>query len=181
MQEIASGDSGHAAAFLNREYTFLAGFVLVVAVVTYACPRLADGGKLRARRACLGAVGYLGMFNSRRANVEPPQRARSRTMACALPSAAAPSWGWPSSASACSARRSCSLLHEYGSLKPMRTHTSPASPWRQSAPLQSVGGGIYTKAADVGADLVGKVEQGIPEDDPRNPAVIADNVGDNGG
>jgi K(+)-stimulated pyrophosphate-energized sodium pump len=185
MKEIASAIQEGAAAFLNREYTFLAGFVLVVAIVTYAFLNWQTAVSFVLGAVASGAAGYLGMFTAVRANVRTAAAA-SKSLNDGLRVA------FTSGSIMGMAVVSFSLLGMTGlfflftgmgfpEVDVISYITGFGFGASSIALFARVGGGIYTKAADVGADLVGKVEKGIPEDDPRNPAVIADNVGDNVG
>lgn len=178
MQEIAVAIQEGAAAFLNREYTFLAGFVVVVAVIIALFLEWQTAFSFILGAVASGAAGYLGMFIAVRANVRTAAAA-SKSLDDGLRVA------FSSGSIMGMAVVSFSLLGMTvlyflfdGNIHYITGFGFGAS---SIALFARVGGGIYTKAADVGADLVGKVEQGIPEDDPRNPAVIADNVGDNVG
>jgi len=186
MQEIAEAVQEGAAAYLARQFRTLSFFVGIVFFLLLALP--ADTLSLRIGRSIfflLGAgfsalVGYNGMWLAVRANVRVAEAARQKDGAKAV-----------------------QIAFRTGGVVGMTTvglglvgASTVVILFRENAPVvlegfgfgaamlamfMRVGGGIFTKAADVGADLVGKVEKGIPEDDPRNPATIADNVGDNVG
>jgi K(+)-stimulated pyrophosphate-energized sodium pump len=181
MQDIAAAIQEGASAFLSREYRVIGIFVVIVAAViaiflqwqTALCFVIGAG-------ASAGA-GYLGMYVAVRANVRTASAA-SRGLHEGLRVA------FGSGAIMGMSVVSFSLIGMtllYLIFKGDPHHLTYITGFGFGASsialFARVGGGIYTKAADVGADLVGKVEQGIPEDDPRNPAVIADNVGDNVG
>ena len=182
MRSIAHAIQEGASAFLNREYRFLAIFVVIVAAVIMIFLQQWQ----TALSFVLGAVasagaGYLGMYVAVRANVRTAAAA-SRGLHEGLRVA------FGSGAIMGMSVVSFSLLGMgflyllfNGEPNQLNYVTGFGFGASSIALFARVGGGIYTKAADVGADLVGKVEQGIPEDDPRNPAVIADNVGDNVG
>jgi len=194
MKEIARAIQDGAAAFLRREYTFLAGFVVIVAAslmifVDYDVldrfgpqhgeftnlPRTAGAYILGAFFSAL--AGYVGMYIAVRANVRTAAKARDGLnggLRVAFSSGAV--MGITVTGLSVIGLTVVYLLTE--DVQPLTGFAFGAS---SIALFARVGGGIYTKAADVGADLVGKVEAGIPEDDPRNPATIADNVGDNVG
>ncbi len=178
MREISAAVQEGAAAFLNREYTYLAVFVALVSVLiaflidwqTMVC--FITGALTSA------AAGYLGMWTAVRANVRTAAAA-SRSLNDGL-NVAFGSGTIMGMAVVSFSLIGISVL--YLAFGGDVTYVIGFSFGASSIALFArVGGGIYTKAADVGADLVGKVEQGIPEDDPRNPATIADNVGDNVG
>ena len=186
MQEIAEAVQEGAAAYLARQFRTLSYFVGIVFFLLLALP--ADTTSLRIGRSIfflLGAgfsalVGYNGMWLAVRANVRVAEAARQKDGAKAV-----------------------QIAFRTGGVVGMTTvglglvgASLVVILFRENAPVvlegfgfgaamlamfMRVGGGIFTKAADVGADLVGKVEKGIPEDDPRNAATIADNVGDNVG
>ncbi|MBQ9992741.1 MAG: sodium-translocating pyrophosphatase, partial [Firmicutes bacterium] len=191
MQEIAGAIHSGAMAFLGRQYKTLAIFVLLLAAVIFAAGLLTKGAdSLQPTTAIafiIGAIcsilaGFIGMSVATKANVRTANAASESGLNKAL-----------------------SIAFSGGAVMGMSVvglglvglgiviflfHDAPAGSSiingfglgaSSVALFGRVGGGIYTKAADVGADLVGKVEAGIPEDDPRNPAVIADNVGDNVG
>ncbi|CAN2169489.1 OVP1 Inorganic pyrophosphatase [Candidatus Nanopelagicaceae bacterium] len=186
MQEIAEAVQEGAAAYLARQFRTLSYFVGIVFFLLLALP--ADTTSLRIGRSIfflLGAgfsalVGYNGMWLAVRANVRVAEAARQKD-----------------------GTKAVQIAFRTGGVVGMTTvglglvgASLVVILFRENAPVvlegfgfgaamlamfMRVGGGIFTKAADVGADLVGKVEKGIPEDDPRNPATIADNVGDNVG
>jgi K(+)-stimulated pyrophosphate-energized sodium pump len=178
MQEIAAAIQEGASAFLNREYSILAIFVAVVAVIiaVFLSWQTAICFVIGAFTSAL--AGYLGMWTAVRANVRTAAAA-SRSLNDGL-RVAFSSGSIMGMAVVSFAIIGISILYLVfdGNIAYITGFSFGAS---SIALFARVGGGIYTKAADVGADLVGKVEQGIPEDDPRNPAVIADNVGDNVG
>ena len=178
MQEIAAAIQEGAAAFLNREYTFLGGFVVVVAVIIAVFLEWQTALSFILGAIASGAAGYLGMFIAVRANVRTAAAA-SKSLDDGL-RVAFSSGSIMGMAVVSFSLLGMTLLYFLfnGNMLYITGFGFGAS---SIALFARVGGGIYTKAADVGADLVGKVEQGIPEDDPRNPAVIADNVGDNVG
>jgi K(+)-stimulated pyrophosphate-energized sodium pump len=185
MQEIAAAVQEGAAAYLARQFRTLSFFVVIVVVLLFALPGDTDVKIGRSIFFLIGAafsaiVGYQGMWLAVRANVRVAEAARQG-----------------------SAERSVQIAFRTGGVVGMLTvglgllgASVVVILYRADAPavlegfgfgaamlamFMRVGGGIFTKAADVGADLVGKVEKHIPEDDPRNAATIADNVGDNVG
>ena len=185
MQEIAAAVQEGAAAYLARQFKTLSVFVAIVFVLLFALPGETDIRIGRSIFFLVGAgfsalVGYNGMWLAVRANVRVAEAARKK-----------------------SAERAVQIAFRTGGVVGMTTvglgllgASLVVIIYKEDAPavlegfgfgaamlamFMRVGGGIFTKAADVGADLVGKVEKGIPEDDPRNAATIADNVGDNVG
>ena len=185
MQEIAAAVQEGAAAYLSRQFRTLSVFVAIVFVLLFALPGETDIKIGRSVFFLVGAgfsalVGYNGMWLAVRANVRVAEAARKK-----------------------SAERAVQIAFRTGGVVGMTTvglgllgASLVVIIYKEDAPavlegfgfgaamlamFMRVGGGIFTKAADVGADLVGKVEKGIPEDDPRNAATIADNVGDNVG
>ncbi len=183
MKEIAAAVQEGAAAYLNRQFKTLSYFVGIVFFLLFALPGEFEIRLGRSIFFLLGAlfsaaVGYNGMWLAVRANVRVAEAARQKSAANAV-----------------------KIAFRTGGVVGMTTvglgllgASLVVAIYKENAPavlegfgfgaamlamFMRVGGGIFTKAADVGADLVGKVEQGIPEDDPRNPATIADNVGDN--
>lgn len=185
MQDIATAIQEGAAAYLARQFKTLSVFVAIVFVLLFALPGDMEIRIGRSIFFLVGAgfsalVGYNGMWLAVRANVRVAEAARKK-----------------------SAQKSVQIAFRTGGVVGMTTvglgllgASLVVSIYKEDAPavlegfgfgaamlamFMRVGGGIFTKAADVGADLVGKVEKGIPEDDPRNAATIADNVGDNVG
>ena len=179
MREVSQAIQEGASAFLRAEYRVLIVFVAVMFIVI----GLGLQSWLTAGCFLLGALfstlaGYIGMWMATRANVRTANAARESGMAKALVTA----YRGGAVMGFCVVGfglLGVSLI--YLLTKDVRVLTGYSLGASTIALFARVGGGIYTKAADVGADLVGKVENNIPEDDPRNPAVIADNVGDNVG
>lgn len=185
MKEIATYIHEGAMAFLTREYKSITIFVIVLFIILTIIPNL---GWQTAVCFLLGAIfsvaaGFIGMQVATRANVRTANSARTgmnKALEIAFSGGAVMGM--------------CVVglgvlgigilflaFGDVGDVSTMSVITGFSLGASSIALFARVGGGIYTKAADVGADLVGKVEAGIPEDDPRNPAVIADNVGDNVG
>ncbi len=183
MKELSTAINEGAMAFLFREYRVLAIFVAVVMVLMLLAPDLGFKTMLAFLfgAVCSVAAGYFGMQSATNANVRTSEAARSSGIAKAL-MVSFNGGAVMGLAVASLGLLGVSILYLLlGDLENVKYINGFAMGASSSALFSRVGGGIYTKAADVGADLVGKVEAGIPEDDPRNPGVIADNVGDNVG
>ncbi len=198
MVEIAAAISRGARAFLRREYRVLFFFVLVVAALLFFAnwqERTMNGEVVNspllavsflAGALCSALAGFIGMMVATKANVRTTHAARTG-LAPALNMAFSGGLVMGLSVVGLGILGLGLLFLAYDSLAdwtPLRVVNVIASYSLGASSIAlfaRVGGGIYTKAADVGADLAGKVYEGIPEDDPRNPATIADNVGDNVG
>lgn len=179
MKDIAGAISEGAHAFLHSEYRVLLIFVIVL----FFCIGIGVNNFITAisfvAGACLSVLaGYFGMNTATKANVRCANAARRYASNKALEIA----FSGGSVMGLCVAGFGIlGVCIVYAITKDVHILSGFSLGASSIALFARVGGGIYTKAADVGADLVGKVEKGIPEDDPRNPAVIADNVGDNVG
>lgn len=186
MVKIQSLIRRGAMAFLAREYKTVIPFAVVVAIVIGFALNWYTSVAYIFGAACSLAAGYLGMMAATSANARTTQAASSSGQARALRVAffGGAVMGLTVAGLGAIGVSLAYLIFSsfFSDFKQLAEVISGFSMGASSVALFArVGGGIYTKSADVGADLVGKVEAGIPEDDPRNPAVIADNVGDNVG
>jgi len=184
MREIAAAIREGAVAFLRREYTFVFVVAIVLAVIIAFAFGITGNGAYLAVGFIFGVAGSalagaVGMLVSIRANVRTAAHARRGNLGATL------SYAFRGGSVIGMSVASLALLELVGFYWAFNGNVLNMVGVLFGASLMSlfarVGGGIYTKGADVGTDLVGKVEAGIPEDDPRNPGVIADNVGDNVG
>ena len=183
LKKIADQIHLGAMVFMRREYTMLAIFAAVLLVLIYFSPL----GWMTAVAFLAGALssagaGWFGMYTATKANVRTTNAAHTQGQAAAL-SVAFFGGSTMGLAVASLGLLGLGIVYYIFGGDPHAAHHIHGFGMGASvvALFSRVGGGIYTKSADVGADLVGKLEQGIPEDDPRNPGVIADNVGDNVG
>ena len=181
MREIAASIYEGAMAFLKREYQILSIFVLVVFGLLVWKVALQTGVAFLAGAICSVLAGYLGMQSATKANVRTSQAALAEGEGAALLVAFNGGAVMGLSVASLGLLGVGAFLGLYSDPETSKYISGFAMGASSIALFARVGGGIYTKAADVGSDLVGKVEAGIPEDDPRNPGVIADNVGDNVG
>jgi K(+)-stimulated pyrophosphate-energized sodium pump len=183
VAEIAEAIHQGAMVFMRREYSILAGFALILAIglfigfQSWHTPLAFVVGAF-----CSAFAGYIGMYTATQANVRTTVAASTEGQATALSVAF---YGGSIMGLVVAAMGLLGLGSLYLLFGSNPEHAEAIHGFGMGASVVAlfsrVGGGIYTKSADVGADLVGKVEAGIPEDDPRNPGVIADNVGDNVG
>ena len=183
VKEIADDIHNGAMVFMKREYTILIGFVAVLFVALYlGFQEWQTPFAFLFGAACSGIAGYFGMFSATKANVRTTVAANEKGSAAALSVAFYGGSIMGLTVAAMGLVGLGILYYMFGS-DPAHVHAIHGFGMGASsvALFSRVGGGIFTKSADVGADLVGKIEAGIPEDDPRNPGVIADNVGDNVG
>lgn len=181
MQDISALIQAGARAFLKREYTWVFSFVVVISVIFCLIPALSwkTAAAFIAGTITSALAGYIGMSIATKANSRTAQAAIDGGLKSAL--GVAVSGGAVMGLSVVG----LALLGLVIVYWAFNGDSSIINGYAMGASLMALfarsGGGIYTKGADMGADLVGKVEAGMPEDDPRNPAVIADNVGDNVG
>jgi K(+)-stimulated pyrophosphate-energized sodium pump len=189
MRQLAGQIHAGAMAFLKREYSVLIPFIALVAVLLAVAVGWRTGVAYVAGATCSILAGLFGMTAATRANVRTSEAARSKGQGPALRIAFF-GGGVMGLSVASLGLLGIGLVFLWvgrmaATTEEIRAFAEIISGFAMGASsialFARVGGGIYTKAADVGADLVGKVEAGIPEDDPRNPATIADNVGDNVG
>ncbi|HJJ89234.1 MAG TPA: sodium-translocating pyrophosphatase [Methanocorpusculum sp.] len=198
MQKIAAAIHLGAMVFLNRQYRAIGAFVIVIAIILAFFSFITDDGMSiwAALAYVIGAAlsslaGYIGMYSATKANVRTTNAARRGIAEAVKVSFASGSIMGMSVVGLGLLGVSVVFLvligifGGFGDIVTVNTVISNMAAFGFGASsvalFARVAGGIFTKAADVGADLVGKVEVGIPEDDPRNPAVVADNVGDNVG
>lgn len=178
MKEIADAISEGARAFLTAEYKILIIFIIVLFILIALGIGVGSAVAFALGTICSILAGYFGMNVATKANVRTANAARTGGMNRALSIAFSGGAVMGMSVVGLGLLGVSIVYIVTGDTNILFGFSLGAS---SVALFSRVGGGIYTKAADVGADLVGKVEAGIPEDDPRNPAVIADNVGDNVG
>ncbi len=181
MQEVAGLIHDGAMAFLRREYQILFVFVVVVAGLIAWQLNTQTAVCFIAGAACSVAAGYIGMQAATRANSRTSEAARSEGVDSALLVAFGGGSVMGLAVAGLGLLGLGTLVLVFAGTEQAVYINGFAMGASSIALFSRVGGGIFTKAADIGADLVGKVEAGIPEDDPRNPGVIADNVGDNVG
>ncbi len=190
MQELARAVQEGARAFLFTQYKILAVFVVAAAAALFILPKEYGGGLPTALAFVVGAftsalAGWIGMYTATRAAVRTTEAARTGLApALTIAFSSGTVMGLTVVGLGILGVTIFSMLYSEGGVittATMQKVLGFSFGASSIALFARVGGGIYTKAADVGADLVGKIEKNIPEDDPRNPATIADNVGDNVG
>ena len=178
------GDEIHLGAmvFMSAEYKRLAIFCVVCIAALYFSLGWQTAASFLLGALCSGIAGFIGMYSATKANVRTAVAAKERGAAEALNIAFFGGSVMGLTVAAIGLFGIGILFYYFaGNIETIHAIEGFAMGASSVALFSRVGGGIFTKSADVGADLVGKVEAGIPEDDPRNPAVIADNVGDNVG